>query len=168
MPLKILITGAIGSGKTTFVRAVSETDVVETDEHTRELTGKTSTTVALDYGQMTVDERRVHLFGTPGQERFAYMWEMLSKGADAMVVLLDATNDDAQTQTRVLLDRIRTERRDLPFVLAVTHSDVSGFDAAEAVSARFVDEAMHVLHLDARDADACRDVITNLLATTVA
>lgn len=168
MPLKILITGAMGSGKTTFVRAVSETDVVETDEHTRELTGKTRTTVALDYGEMTVDDRRVHLFGTPGQERFAYMWELLSKGADAMVVLLDATHDDAKTQTRVLLDRIRTERRDLPFVLAVTHSDISGYDAADAASASFANEAVQVLHLDARDADACRDVIRNLLSTTVA
>lgn len=168
LPLKILVTGAVGSGKTTLVKTLSEIDVVETDEHTSELIGKSTTTVALDYGQLDVDGRSVHLFGTPGQERFAYMWETLSEGADGMVLLFDATQSDAEERTRVLLDRIHTRSGDLPYVVGVTRTDLANGTTGPDPAASFRDGAHHVTDVDARDADSSRALLDALLSSVPA
>ena len=87
-PLKLVISGPVGAGKTAFVKSLSETEVVETDELASEDIGKTMTTVAFDFGTLNLDGQPIHLFGTPGQDRFDFMWDMLCEGALGLILLV--------------------------------------------------------------------------------
>jgi signal recognition particle receptor subunit beta len=125
--IKLIVTGSMGAGKTTFVTAISDfppvrTDVPITADQVRG--DKTTTTVALDYGAMTLDDgRRLLIFGTPGQRRYDFMCRILARGALGVVILIDHAGDDPEGDLGYYVDLFRETIADTGAVVGVTHVD---------------------------------------------
>ena len=132
--LKIVVSGPVGAGKTTLIRTLSETEVVETDVTATEAIGKEQTTVAMDYGSLRLEDRTLYLFGMPGQERFDFMWELLLEGSLGMIMLVRGDKPQDFVQARRQLDYL-VSRRDIPFVIGVTRQDVQPVWAPNEVAA---------------------------------
>lgn len=103
---KIVFAGPTGAGKTTAIGAVSEVDPVCTEVHSHDAdVTKEFTTVALDYGELTLeDENRLRLYGTPGQRRFGFMWPILARGALGLVILVDSSQPEAVAELEAYVD----------------------------------------------------------------
>ena len=170
VPIKILIAGGFGAGKTTLVSSVSEIRPLRTEEDlsapstqvdlTDGVQDKTTTTVAMDFGRITIrDDLVVYLFGTPGQQRFWFMWDELALGALGAVVLAD---------TRRLADSFPSvdyfERQGTPFIVAVNCFDGARRFPTDAVRAALnLDPYVPVILCDARRFISCRDVLVTLV-----
>lgn len=124
--IKIVITGAYAAGKTSFIRAISEIDMVSTEyavTDAEELLLKAETTVALDFGTIAInDDSTLYLFGTPGQSRFDFMWEILSIGCIGYVVLVDSCRPAHLNETAALMETFAT-LTPAPFVVAANKQD---------------------------------------------
>jgi uncharacterized protein len=124
--LKIVVTGSYAAGKTQFVRAISDIETVDTDyavtlDDERAL--KRETTVALDFGTIAIHEGlKLYIFGTPGQERFDFMWEQLSIGCIGYVVLVDSCRPAHFAETQRLMERF-AQITDAPYVVAANKQD---------------------------------------------
>jgi signal recognition particle receptor subunit beta len=141
----MVVTGPFSAGKTEFIRSVSEIDVVSTERKIsgrEERTVKDSTTVAMDFGRITVDEDLVlYLFGTPGQKRFDFMWEILSEGMLGFIVMVDSTRPETFREARSILETFRAYAP-TPYVVAANKQDRK--------EAWDVDDMRHALRLDAK------------------
>ena len=110
--VKMVVTGPFNAGKTEFIQTVSEIDVVATERKISSEAEKVkdSTTVAMDFGRITVDDELVlFLFGTPGQKRFDFMWEILSEGMLGFIVMIDSTRPETFREARSILPRSAVE-----------------------------------------------------------
>ena len=125
---KIIFTGPVGSGKTTAIASISDISPISTDEAASDMTKdrKAGTTVAMDYGIMKLDgKERVHLYGTPGQERFDFMWDILSEGSIGLVLLVDNARPDPFKDMHFFLNAFKKFINDTQVVIGVTRSDES-------------------------------------------
>lgn len=123
--LKIVVTGPVGAGKTTFIRTISEIEVVDTDRKPTDETAqmKSGTTVAMDFGRITLgDDMRVQIYGTPGQQRFDFMWDLLIQGAHGYVLLVPAHLSSSIREARNIR-MFMQQRANIPFVVGITHAD---------------------------------------------
>jgi len=125
--IRIVITGTVGAGKSTFVRTASEIDVVEIERKVsnseREFLFKDKTTVAFDFGKLVLDaNKNLHIYGTPGQTRFDFMWDILIKGANAYILLVKANQADSFSYAKDIL-AFMNDRVQVPMVIGLTHTD---------------------------------------------
>ncbi len=164
--LKIVVAGPFGAGKTTFIRTISDTPVLSTErdvtDHTRAL--KAQTTVAMDFGRVGVDQDlALFLFGTPGQERFDFMWDILGTGMLGFVLMVDGHREECLEEAARVL-RFLVEAGDVPFVVAV--NKVEGDEDVERLRGG-IDLPAHVpmLRCDARERESVKEVLVALLET---
>ena len=165
--IKIVFTGPMGAGKTTAIRAISDappvsTEVANTDRATN---AKPTTTVALDYGQLLLEDgTAVSLYGTPGQERFSFMWEILCRGSLGVVLLLDGSTATARQELQSYAEAFRRFDSNQPFVIGIGRvppGDCRLDEYARALSSRGI--VAPVFGVDVREREDVLLLIETLL-----
>jgi small GTP-binding protein len=164
--VKMVVTGPFDSGKTEFISSISEIDVVSTERKISDVTSrvKKETTVAMDFGRITVDDDLVlYLFGTPGQKRFDFMWEILSEGMLGFVVLVDSVRPETFREARRILDVFRTYAA-TPYVVAANKQDLEDAWTPEDLRiALKVRPGIKLLPCVATDKESVKSILLELL-----
>src|SRR5512146_2076306 len=169
--VNIVVTGPFNSGKTEFIRAVSEIDVVSTE---RKISSemekvKETTTVAMDFGRITVDNDLVlYLFGTPGQRRFDFMWEILSEGMLGFIVMVDSTRPETFREARSILETFRAYAP-TPYVVAANKQDINeAWDMKDIRIALRLSPKVKLLSCVATKKETVKSVLLELLYSILA
>jgi uncharacterized protein len=168
--VKIVVTGPFSAGKTTLIRTISEITVLSTEkditDHTR--SRKAETTVAMDFGRITIDRDLVlYLFGTPGQDRFDFMWEILGEGMLGYILLIDSSREDSLQEATGILEAFRRMAR-VPFVVALNRAEgIDPDDEATVRSALELADTIPVVPCDATDRESVKSVLLALLYAVV-
>lgn len=125
---KIIFTGPVGAGKTTAIHSISDVPPIKTDASASDMTKtrKAATTVAMDYGIMNLEDgEKIHLYGTPGQERFNFMWDILVTGGIGLILLLDNTRADPFKDMHFYLDAFKKFISETNVAIGITQMDIS-------------------------------------------
>lgn len=169
--VKMVVTGPFSSGKTQFIRSISEIDVVATERKISSEAEKVkeSTTVAMDFGRITVDNDLVlYLFGTPGQRRFDFMWEILSEGMLGFVVMVDSSRPETFREAKSILETFRAYAP-TPYVVAANKQDHPEAWAVDDLRiALRLDPAIKLLPCVATKKDMVKSVLLELLYSILA
>ncbi len=152
---KLIFTGPVGAGKTTAIASISDQPPVRTDAAASDLTAlrKSATTVALDYGVLHLpDGGKLHLYGTPGQERFDFMWDILTEGGIGLILLIDNDRADPLHDLRRFLHRFQSFIAATGLALGVTCMDLRAHPSLESYHLELVQLGFRapVLEVDAR------------------
>ena len=168
--VKVVVTGPFNAGKTTFIKTISEIAVLSTERQVSETAVEEGdeTTVAMDFGRITVTGDVVlYLFGTPGQERFSFMWETLSEGMLGFVVLVDAEQRESFDDGREMLKFFQS-LSDVPYVVAANRANADDAEVMNDIRAeQEVPEAVPLVACDALDKESVKQVLLTLLYTIV-
>lgn len=164
--VKMVVTGPFSAGKTQFIQSISEIDVVATERKISraEERIKDQTTVAMDFGRISVDEDLVlYLFGTPGQRRFDFMWEILSEGMLGFVVLIDSVKPETFREAKNILEIFRGYA-DTPYVVAANKQDMpDSWSPDDLRIALKISPDVKVLPCVATDKESVKNVVLELL-----
>lgn len=164
--LKLIVAGPVGAGKTTFISNLSEVEMVNTDVFASEDLGKQYTTVAMDYGVLTLNGITLNIYGTPGQDRYDFMWEILCQGAIGLMLLVAGDQPQTFAQARNIFDFI-TSRISVPFVIGVTRADLPTSWTADEVADFFDLKPEQVISLNANDKESCLKAIEAIFQTII-
>ena len=164
--VKMVITGPFSSGKTEFIRSISEIEVVSTERDIRTPAeqGKDQSTVAMDFGRITVDDDLVlYLFGTPGQRRFDFMWEILAEGMLGFVVMVDSAKPETFREAKSILETFRAYAP-TPYVVAANKQDhPDAWSPEDLRIALRIEEGVKLLPCVAMDKESVKNVLLELL-----
>jgi uncharacterized protein len=167
--MNLVVTGTVGAGKTTFIRSVSEIEVVDTDrkatDHVANL--KQNTTVSMDFGTLQFgDEMALHIYGTPGQTRFDFMWEILIERAHAYVLLIAAHRPSEFHHARRIMNFMNRQSQ-IPMIIGLTHSDCEGAwsseDIALALGYQEITQQPPIVLVDANDGESVAMSLVSLV-----
>jgi signal recognition particle receptor subunit beta len=168
--VKIVVTGPFAAGKTTMIRTISEITVLSTETAVSDVEGsrKTDTTVAMDFGRITIDRDLVlYLFGTPGQDRFDFMWEILSEGMLGYVLLIDASRPESLDEAVSILGAFRTMAH-VPFVVGFNRADnLDDTDEGRIRGALDIGHDVPIVPCDVTDRESVKGVLLALLYAVV-
>ena len=165
---KIIFTGPVGVGKTTAIAAISDEPPIQTDARASDMTlsRKANTTVAMDYGVIRLDEStKVHLYGTPGQERFDFMWEILSQGSIGLILMLDNTRSNPLKDLQFFMDAFADLIEVAPMVIGVTKMDLQAKPDLNVYRAYLNEHHINapVFEIDAREENDVKNLVMALL-----
>lgn len=165
---KIIIAGPVGAGKTEAIRVLSDKGVVSTEESASDDVKKIkkTTTVAMDYGIMQLDsDEQVRLYGTPGQKRFDFMWEILSENALGLILLLNAQAEDPIQDLQDYLQCFIPLVQHSSLVVGITHAEDMPWDLHQRLSDQLIQMELpaNVMPVDARDKEQMRQLVRSLV-----
>jgi len=167
--VKLVITGPVNAGKTTMVQNLSDSQVAATDVAATDSVAdlKAMTTVGLDFGILKIDDQlELHLFGTPGQARFNFMWNILSRGAIGAVFLVDSTSEESMTEMKKMF-AYYSEHVNLPVIVGATKQDLPGAKSIDDIATLLNLGDVMIVPVDAREKEGSKMLALTLLGNAL-
>ena len=171
MQQKIIFTGPVGVGKTTAISSISDIEIVKTDVRASDIATKTKshgyTTIAMDYGLMHLEDgNRIDLYGTPGQERFSFMWEILTQGGIGLILLIDDSRKNSLQDIDFFLRAFKNFLKHSKVVIGVTKMDLTNNYSLDRYIKHLkkTDNAhIPIMEVDARESEDIKVLLKSLL-----